>query len=196
MKKLWVFLPLCVFLGAGLCSKKGEEERIIVIIQDETSPKSDSTALDSASSDTTRIQDTTHVVDTIVDTMVLVDTVAAAPDTLMQSKAGVRTMSLTGAVALLEHDLSRGDAKRMLRHIDALGDAVSAELEKLESTGEDKPGGQRKRALNMFLMKLWGVKRAVKDFEKEGIPEEDKENIQSLIDELDALARRIEGKTT
>lgn len=194
MRKLVLFIPLLVFLGASICRKKAEEEKIIVIIQEETSE--DTTVSD--------IADTVHQVDTIVDTVVVVDTVAAAPDTLMQTEGGVRTMSLTGAVVLLEHDLSRGDAKRMLRHIDALGDAVAEALEKIEAAeaGEDKPGvikteregRKHKRALNLFLLKLWSLKRSVKEFEEKGIPEEEREKIRPIIEELDALARRIEGK--
>jgi hypothetical protein len=198
MRKSVLFLPLLLFLGASICGKKAEEEKIIVIIQEE--PPEDTTV-----SDTVEVKDTAHhVVDTIVDTVVLVDTVAAKPDTLMQTKGGVRTMSLTGAVVLLEHDLSRGDAKRMLRHIDALGDAVTGELERIEAaeTSKDKPGvievekegGNRKRTLNLFLLKLWSLKRSVKEFEEKGIPREEREKIRPVIEELDSLARRIEGK--
>ena len=183
MRKLVLLLPLSLLLVAIFC-RKAREEKIVVIIQEETS------------------EDTSeqHAVDTIVDTVVVVDTVAV-PDTLLKREGGVRTMSLTGAVVLLEHDLSRGDVKRLLRHIEALGDAVSAELEEIEAArGEEedeeaeKAEGRRKRALNVFLMKLWSLKRAVKDFEEKGIPEEEIENIQPKIEELGSLARRIEGK--
>lgn len=193
MRKLVLFVPLLLFLGGSICRKKAEEEKIVVIIQEEITE--DTTVSD--------ITDTIHQVDTIVDTVVVVDTVGA-PDTLMQTQGGVRTMSLTGAVVLLEHDLSRGDAKRMLRHIDALGDAVAAALEKIEAAeaGEGEPGviktegegGKRKRVLNLFLLKLWSLKRSVKEFEENGIPEEERERIGPIIEELDALARRIEGK--
>lgn len=185
MRRLVVLIPLCVFFGASLCSKKAEEEKIIVIIQDETSKNTGEQ----------------HAVDTIVDTVVVVDTVSV-PDTLLRREGGVRTMSLTGAVALLEHDLSRGDAKRLLRHIEALGNAVAAELEELEAASGDEEGdkeaekaaAERKRTLNVFLMKLWSLKRAVKDFEEKGIPREEIGNIKPTIDELGSLARRIEGK--
>lgn len=194
MRKLVLLIPLLVFLGGSICGKKAEEEKIVVIIQEET--PEDTTVSD--------IADTIHQVDTIVDTVVVVDTVAAAPDTIMQTQGGVRTMSLTGAVALLEHDLSRGDAKRMLRHIDALGDAVATALEKIETAeaSEGKPGviktereGEKhKRTLNLFLLKLWSLKRSVKGFEEKGIPKEEREEIRPIIEELDVLARRIEGK--
>lgn len=184
MRKLLVLLALCVLGGAIFC-RKAKEEKIVVIIQDETSK--DTTAQ--------------HAVDTIVDTVVVVDTVSV-PDTLLKREGGVRTMSLTGAVVLLEHDLSRGDAKRLLRHIEALGNAVAAELEEIEAASGDEEGdkeaekvaAERKRTLNVFMMKLWSLKRAVKDFEKKGIPREEIENIKPTIDELGSLARRIEGK--
>lgn len=169
MRKFPWLIPLVLLLGGFSCPKEGDE-KIVVIIEDQET-------------DTEEFSKTEAEKDTSLKTDI-------------GERPGVKTMSLTGGVMLLRRDLSNRDVKRLLRHIQAMGDAVSAELESTEPRpkSEEMAASRRKRGLNLFLIKLWSLKRAVEEHEGKDIPQDVVKSLEQKVEDLEVLARRIEGR--
>jgi len=162
MRRFVLLVILGMAMGAG-CAEQGKE--IVVIIEDPTF-NSDTLVADTST-------DTTHRPPK--------DTTTPPPTTHQ------KRMSLSAAVKLLEHDLERGDARRLRRHIASLEKAVQAEMER-------SPGTARKRALNLFSIKLAGLTRSLAKIKGEDIPASARPGLAPTVEELAALARRIEGR--
>ncbi len=173
MRKYFPFLAIGIvaFLSGTTCGEKRNDDAIVVIIEDAT------------------IDDTNteHPRDTITPRR---DTTVTPRDTDVHVTPPVerRKTTLTGAVALLKLDLERKDSGRLLKHTASLITSVEKELSKSLSS-------ERKRALNLFSLKLSSLKREVtllnpdKDIPSTKVP-----MLESKIEELESIARRIENK--
>lgn len=171
MRRYILFLAAAILPFLPGCDGEGKDDAIVVIIEDAT------------------IGDTNvdHPRDTIKPRS---DTTVIPRDTGIAVKPPVekRKMTLTGAVALLKLDLERKDSQRLLKHVTSLAASVENELSKPLSS-------ERKRALNLFSLKLSSLKREVTLLKLDkDIPSTKVVMLESKIEELESIARRIEKK--
>lgn len=96
-----------------------------------------------------------------------------------------KRMSLSAAVRLLMRDVERADVKRFKKHVASLSKAVD---------GIKVRDGERKRALNLFSIKLRTLEREADKLKGDELTPELRIKAQAILEELEDLAHRIEGR--